>query len=77
MKIKTPIDHIRAIIRIRPLITDTQTNTLDWQWLLMPFAALDKADPLISTTAHQKFDLDLWPSSMNLIRTFDLDLKAE
>ncbi len=28
--IKTPIDRIRAIIRICPLITDTQTNTLDW-----------------------------------------------
>ncbi len=26
-KIKTPIDRIHAIIRIRPLITDTQTNT--------------------------------------------------
>ncbi len=24
MEIKTPIDRIRAIIRIRPLITDTQ-----------------------------------------------------
>ncbi len=29
-QIKTPIDRVRAIIRIRPLITDTQTNTLDW-----------------------------------------------
>ncbi len=28
--IKTPIDRIRAIIRISPLITDTQTNTSDW-----------------------------------------------
>ena len=28
--IKTPIDRIRADIRIRPLITDTQTNTLNW-----------------------------------------------
>ncbi len=25
-----PIDCIHAIIRIHPLITDTQTNTLDW-----------------------------------------------
>ncbi len=25
-----PIDRIRAIIRMRPLITDTQPNTLDW-----------------------------------------------
>ncbi len=29
-EIKTPIDRIRAIIRIHPVITDTQTNTLDW-----------------------------------------------
>ena len=29
-RIKTPIDRIRAIICIRPLITDTQTNTLNW-----------------------------------------------
>ena len=28
--IKTPIDRIRAIISICPLITDTQTNTSDW-----------------------------------------------
>ncbi len=27
---KKLIDRIRAIIRIRPLITDTQTNILDW-----------------------------------------------
>ncbi len=26
-QIKTPIDRIRAIVRIHPLITDTQTNT--------------------------------------------------
>ncbi len=31
--IKTPIDHICAIIRIRPLITDTQTITVNWKWL--------------------------------------------
>ncbi len=29
-QIKTPIDRIRAIIRLRLLITDTQTITLDW-----------------------------------------------
>ncbi len=29
-KIKMPVDRIRAIIRIRPLIRDTQTNTLNW-----------------------------------------------
>ncbi len=29
-KIKTPIDRIRAIIHIHPLIRDTQTNTLKW-----------------------------------------------
>ena len=28
--IKTLIDRIRAIICIRPLIKDTQTNSLDW-----------------------------------------------
>ncbi len=28
--IKTSINRIRAIIHIRPLITDTQTNTLNW-----------------------------------------------
>ncbi len=28
--IKTLIDRIRTIIRIFPLITDTQTNTLNW-----------------------------------------------
>ena len=27
---KKPIDRIRTIIRKRPLITDTQTITLDW-----------------------------------------------
>ncbi len=27
LQIKTPIDRVRAIISIRPLITDTQTNT--------------------------------------------------
>ena len=30
LRIKTPIDCIRVIIRIRPLITDAQTNTLNW-----------------------------------------------
>ena len=30
LKIKTPIDRIRAIILIRPLKTDKQTNTLNW-----------------------------------------------
>ena len=30
VNIKTPIDRIRTIIRIRPLITDAQTNTLNW-----------------------------------------------
>ncbi len=29
-KIKTLIDRIRAIIHIRPLITDAQTNTINW-----------------------------------------------
>ncbi len=86
--IKTPIDRVRAIIRIRPLITDTQTNTLDWYWLLLHFAALGKAEPLISTAARPKFDLDLWPWPMTLTPTlkqgnsdvktrflaFDLDL---
>ncbi len=28
--IKMPIDRIRPIIRIRALITNTQTNTLNW-----------------------------------------------
>ncbi len=29
--------------------------------VVLLFAALGKADPLISTAARQKFDLDLWP----------------
>ncbi len=56
-----PIDRIRAIIRICWLIIDTQTNTLDWQWFLLLFTALGKAEPLISTAAHKKINLDLWP----------------
>ncbi len=27
---KKPIDRIRAIIRLRPLIIEKQTNTLNW-----------------------------------------------
>ncbi len=41
----------------------------------MLFAALGKAEPLISTAACQKFDLDLWPSSMTLTPTLTLTLK--
>ncbi len=57
-----------------PLITDTQTTTLDWKWLLLLFTALVKAEPQISTVACQKLDLDLWPRPMTLTPTFDLDL---
>ncbi len=30
-----PIDRIRVIIRMCPLITDTQTNTLDWYFIIL------------------------------------------
>ncbi len=46
------------------------------------FAALGKAEPLISTATRQKFDLELSPCPMTLTPTLtltfdlDLDLKA-
>ncbi len=42
----------------------------------MLFGALSKAEFLISTAAHQKFDLDLYPWPLTFISTFDLDLEA-
>ncbi len=50
--------NICAIIRLHPLITDTQTITLDWKWWLLLFAALSTAEPLISTAESLKFDFD-------------------
>ncbi len=40
------IDSIHAIICKRPLITETQTNILDWQWGLLLFTAFGKAERL-------------------------------
>ncbi len=39
---------------------DTQTPRTDSDSSLL-FVALGKAEPLISTAAHQRFDLDPWP----------------
>ncbi len=67
---KEPFENFRCypdwppINRKRPLITDAQTITLDWYYggcRSLLFAPLCKAEPLISTAAHQKFDLDPWP----------------
>ena len=45
------------------------------------FVSLGKAEPLISTAACQRFDLDLdpwpWLRPLTLTLTFDLDLKAK
>ncbi len=38
--------------------------------------AVAHSEPLISTAACQKFDLDLWPWSMTLTLIYDLDLKG-
>ncbi len=73
-----PIDRIRTIIRIRPMITDTHfelvMSLLYSKLAVLLFAALGKAEPLISTAARQKFDFDLLPWPMTLTSTFDLDL---
>ena len=45
------------LIRIPPLITDTQTHLR----LLLLFAALSNAEPLVSTTARETLTFDLDP----------------
>ncbi len=42
LQVKLKADRLHTCIQ--QLITDTQTNTLDWQWEL-PFAALAKTKP--------------------------------
>ncbi len=63
----------------RDYSTHRQTPWTDNDSSLL-FAALGKAEPLISTDTRQKFDLDLWPWPMTLTPTltltFDFDIKA-
>ncbi len=49
------------------------------RWWLLLFAALGKAEPIISTAARKRFGLDpwLWPRPLTLTPTFDLDLHTE
>ncbi len=56
----------------RDYSTHRQTSRTDNDSSLL-FAALGKAEPLISTAARRKFDLELWPWPVTLTQTFDLD----
>ena len=56
----------------RDYSTHRQTPRTDNDSSLL-FAALGKAEPLISTATRQKFDPDLWPWHVTLTPTFDLD----
>ncbi len=60
--------------RLHPHDYSTHRPWTDNDSFLLLFSALGKAEPQISTTAHQKFEIDLWPWPLTLTPTFDLDL---
>ncbi len=65
-QIKTPIDCICTIIRICPLNTDTQTNTLNWYY--------DSYCSLLHSAKPSPYYRPLHTRNLTLTPTFDPDL---